>query len=88
MLVNKARAWLRRIVSPLDKPLPVVLERELANIVAELGKQVELIAVKQKEIVVVNARYDNDKQRWADLRRNTEASANGAPGVMPTTAKQ
>jgi hypothetical protein len=73
-----------RRVSLGDKAVPVVLERELTNINDELHKQTELIAAKQKEIFVVNA----DKQRWAELRRISEASANGTLNTLPTSAKQ
>ena len=59
-----------------DKPVPQVLERELSNINVELAKQVELQAAKQKEIIVVNARYDTDKKRWRELRLATEAQMN------------
>jgi hypothetical protein len=71
-----------------DKPVPVVLERELANISDELAKQYELIVTKQKEILVVNVRYDADKHRWAELRRISEASANGTLNTLPTSARQ
>jgi hypothetical protein len=66
---------------------PPVLDRELANITSELAKQVELIATKQKEIIVVTARYDADKKRWKELRAATEAMT-GSSNVMPTTARQ
>lgn len=71
-----------------DKPVPPVLERELANIGDELAKQVELIAAKQKEIVIVTARYDADKKRWKELRAATEAAMSGSSNVLPTTARQ
>ncbi|MEO8752837.1 MAG: DUF4124 domain-containing protein [Casimicrobiaceae bacterium] len=71
-----------------DKPVPAVLETELTTIGTELAKQAELIAVKQKEIIVVTARYDADKKRWKELRAATEAALNGASNIMPTTAKQ
>ena len=77
-----------------DKPVPPVLEREIANIDSELTRQDELIAAKQKEIVVVNARYDADKKRWRELRAATEAQMRGAPAppvsnspVTPTAQK-
>lgn len=70
-----------------DKPVPVVLERELANITAELTKQVDLIAAKQKEIVAVNARYDADKKRWKELRAATEAMSGGGTAA-PSTAQK
>jgi hypothetical protein len=67
---------------------PAVLERELANIDSELQKQVDLIATKKKEIAVVNARYDLDKKRWADLRAQAEASANATVNGTPTSVKR
>lgn len=71
-----------------DKPVPMVLERELANIDSELQKQEALIAAKKKEIVVVNARYDLDKKRWAGLRAQAEASANATLNGTPTSVKR
>ena len=71
-----------------DKPIPPVLEREAANISDELAKQADLIAAKQKEIIIVTARYDADKKRWKELRAATEAAVNGSTNVMPTTARQ
>jgi hypothetical protein len=70
------------------KPVPLVLERELANIDVELQKQVELIATKTKEIAVVNARYDLDKKRWSDLRAQAEASANATLNGTPASIKR
>ncbi len=57
-----------------NKPLPPVIERELASVDTELNKQSELIAARQKEIAYVNARYDGDKQRWRELRAVTEST--------------
>ena len=71
-----------------DKPVPMVLERELANIDSELQKQEALIAAKKKEIAVVNARYDLDKKRWAGLRAQAEASANATLNGTPTSVKR
>mgnify|MGYP000894094321 CR=1 FL=1 len=80
-----------------DKPVPAVMERELANINTELAKQADLVASKQREILAVNAKYDADKKRWKELRTATEAQMNGkvrqgepaAPSpVMPTTAQK
>lgn len=70
-----------------DKPVPPVLERELANINSELAKQADLIAAKEKEALVVNARYDADKKRWRELRAATEAQMNGT-APKPTTAQK
>lgn len=88
-LLNKRKTELDARKAGLGaKPVPLVLERELANIDTELQKQAELIAVKKKEIAVVNARYDLDKKRWADLRAQTEASANATLNGTPTSVKR
>lgn len=90
-LLNKRKAELDARRAALgDKPVPAVLERELANINVTIEGQVELVATKQKEIAVVSARYDADKKRWQELRLATEASMRGAGNVVPagtTTAK-
>jgi hypothetical protein len=87
--LNKRRAELEKQKAALgDKPMPPVLERELANITSELAKQDDLLAAKQKEIAVVNARYDADKRRWKELRLAAEAQMNGgANNVVPTAQK-
>ena len=73
-----------------DKPVPAVLERELANISTELAKQADLIAAKEKEIMTVTARYDADKRRWKELRAAADADnpMSGASKVVPTNARQ
>jgi Domain of unknown function (DUF4124) len=87
--LTKRRAELEMQKAALgDKPMPPVLERELANITSELAKQDDLLAQKQKEIAVVNARYDADKKRWKELRLATEAQMNGGTNVVPTTARK
>jgi len=58
-----------------DKAVPSVLERELTSVNEELAKQAELIAAKRKEVAVVSARYDADKQRWREIRTNAETEA-------------
>jgi hypothetical protein len=56
--------------------VPPVLERELANLDTELTRQADLVAAKQKEVVLVNVRYDADLKRWRELRAATEAQMN------------
>jgi len=70
------------------QPVPPVLERELANITSELAKQADLQAAKQKEVVLVNVRYDADRKRWRELRAATEAQMTGKapPPGAPTAA--
>lgn len=86
-LLNKRKAELDTRKAALgDKPVPPVIERELANINVTLTGQAELISTKQREMQVVSARYDADKRRWQELRAATEASLRGATNVVPTTA--
>lgn len=68
-----------------DKPMPAVMERELANINTELAKQADLVAAKQREIVAVNAKYDADKKRWKELRAATEAQMSGTARTTANT---
>ena len=82
-----------RVAALNGKPPPPALEREASSINEELEKQADLIATKRKEIGVVTARYDADKQRWRELRQIAEAEADAAnvappkgpppPGVNP-----
>lgn len=72
-----------------DKPVPAVLDRELANITSELAKQAELVASRQKDVILVNARYDADTKRWRELRAATEAQMSGKsppPGTAPSAS--
>jgi len=85
-LLNKRKAELDARRAALgDKPVPAVLERELDNINVAIEGQVELVAAKQKEIVIVSARYEADKKRWQELRLATEASMRGAGNVVPAS---
>jgi Pyruvate/2-oxoacid:ferredoxin oxidoreductase gamma subunit len=65
-----------------DTPAPPALERELANINAELARQADLIALKKRETAEINARYDTDKQRWRELI----AAKGGEPAVAARVA--
>lgn len=86
--LSKRKAELDRQVKALgDKPITPALERELASVNGELQKQADLVALKQKEIVVVNEKYDADKARWADLRARTAAMAAGQPLPKDSTGK-
>ena len=99
--LNKRKEEIQTRVAALgNNPQPPSLEREIANVNEELAKQADLIAAKRREIVVVSARYDADKQRWRDLRTIAETeslgttSAGGAGttgrsgGAIPTGTKK
>jgi Domain of unknown function (DUF4124) len=89
--LNKRRTELNTRLAALgDKPVPPQLERERTNVDEELAKQSDLILAKQREIAIINARYDADKLRWQQLRVVAEAqSAGNAPpapgGTMATS---
>jgi hypothetical protein len=79
-----------------SKPMPATMERELETINTELARQEDLLALKQKEVVSVNAKYDADKKRWHELiaAKGGEAAllsdVNALPEVAPpaTAAKK
>jgi Domain of unknown function (DUF4124) len=74
--LNKRKEDIATRVAALGgKPPPAALEREITNVNEELDKQADLIAIKRKEMVVVSARYDADKQRWRELRTIAEAGS-------------
>jgi hypothetical protein len=69
------------------KAVVAVLDRELESIDAELQRQTELVAQKNKEAAVITAKYDADKQRWRELSATKEKSAandKAAAAATPT----
>ena len=48
---------------------PAKLTDDLRNAQVDLKYQEELLGVKQKEVVEINARYDDDKKRYVELTR-------------------
>jgi len=56
------------------RPVPGSLVREIETIDAEMGRQNEFIAAKEREAANVAARYDADKERFRELR----AAASGS----------
>jgi hypothetical protein len=65
--------------------MPATLERELEAINVELAKQDDLLLLKQKEAVTVNAKFDADKKRWHELiaAKGGEAAALADINVLP-----
>jgi hypothetical protein len=68
-----------------NKPMPAAMERELESIKEELAKQEDLLTLKQKEVVAVNAKYDADKRRWRELvaAKGGEAAALADVNALP-----
>jgi len=56
-----------------SKPVPAAIDTELESIADELSKQAALIAERKRDSAVITARYDQDKQRWRELRTINEA---------------
>ena len=51
-----------------SKP-PAKLSNDIANVDIDLKAQEDLLAAKKREVSVINAKYDEDKKRFADLMR-------------------
>ena len=71
------------------KPVPAAVDTELESIGSELAKQEALIAERKRDGAVITSKYDQDKQRWRELRSMGEAreaaaaaaeAAKAAPG--------
>lgn len=56
-----------------SKPVPPAIETELESIAGELAKQDALIAERKRDSAVITTRYEQDKQRWRELRSLNEA---------------
>ena len=78
------------------RPVPGSLVREIETIDAEVGRQNEFIAAKEKEAANVAARYEADKQRFRELRAGASGSiattdsrsaATSAVGITLTSAR-
>jgi hypothetical protein len=48
---------------------PAKLTQDIANADIDLKAQEDLLAVKQKEVATINAKYDEDKKRYLELRK-------------------
>ncbi len=66
--LNKRKAEAEAKKAELQgKPMAATLERELESIDAELARQADLVAQKKREVALITAKYDADKQRWREL---------------------
>ena len=48
---------------------PAKLTEEISNTDIDLKAQEDLLAVKRKDVEIINAKYDEDKKRFAELTR-------------------
>jgi hypothetical protein len=51
------------------KPAPAQLAEDMKNSEIDLKAQEDLLAAKKKEVVSINARYDEDRRRYKELTR-------------------
>ena len=58
-------------VTSESKPPPKLLQ-DITNAEVELTAQENLLAVKKKEVEAINAKYDEDKRRYAELTKRTK----------------
>lgn len=51
----------------VKKPLPAKLKQEISNNEIDIKNQTALLEAKKKEISTINAKYDDEKRRYAEL---------------------
>jgi len=51
----------------VKKPMPAKLRQEIGNVDIEIKNSTALLEAKKKEISAINAKYDEDKRRYAEL---------------------
>jgi hypothetical protein len=57
------------------KPVPATTETELAAIDEELARQAKLLVQRKNEHATVSAKYDEDKQRFREIRAEQQKAA-------------
>jgi len=63
-----------------NKP-PAKLAEDMRSAEFDIQTQEHLMATKQKEVDQINARYDDDKRRYAELTKGAGAAAGTAPAA-------
>jgi len=58
----------------VKKPMPYKLKQDISNIDLEIKNQNGLLDAKKKEIGIINAKYDADKQRYLELTSSQAAA--------------
>ena len=54
------------------KTLPAKLQQDIKANEYDLKSQQELLESKKKQVIAINAKYDEDKKRYVDLTRNVQ----------------
>ena len=91
-LMRRRAALLEKRATYAGKPVPVEVERELASIDEEAGRQGEIIAQKNRQLAEIQAKYDADKERWRAINGPTTGSkampvARGVSATVATSAE-
>lgn len=68
------------------KPVPAQLKRDLFDVESDMRAQSELLEVKKKEVELINARYGEDKRRYAELTHQQGASKTASTAPAPAAA--
>jgi hypothetical protein len=82
--LRKKRAGYERDIALYKDPankkgeVPSRLTADLKNSEIDLKAQEDLLAVKKKEVIVINAKYDEDKKRYLELTRGSAPSKSSA----------
>lgn len=57
----------------VKKPMPAKLKQEISNNEIDIKNQTALLEAKKKEIGAINAKYDDEKRRYAELTSKAAA---------------
>jgi hypothetical protein len=94
-LTKRKAALLERQASLAGKKTSPELARDIESVDAELARQSDYIAQKNRQLVEVTARYDADKARWKAISSRSAANAPAAQGTAsapgsspPSTARK
>ncbi len=66
--------------------MPADIDRDIGTLDAELARQSDLIARKQKDLVEAAAKYDADKARWQELSAGSGDTA--SPQAPPAVSRK
>ena len=59
------------------KPMPKQLQQDISVNELEIKAQTEVAEAKRKEVAAINAKYDDDKRRFDDLRAQQDGDRAG-----------
>jgi hypothetical protein len=85
-LTKRKSALAERKAAYAGKPVPADIDREMAGIDAELGRQGAIVAQKNQQIAEVAAKYDADKARWQVLAGGGAGATSPATGAAAAPA--